>query len=178
MLVYAIPNGGPVAMVWGWTVGCAFSLCIGLSIAELGSAAPTAGGLYFWTHSFSSPRWWNLLAWIVGYANTVGCVAAVASLEWGCANQITAAASIGSGQTYIATNGQTYGIFAVILLTHALLSSLATSILARLPNVYIALNILCAFWIELDDARLFLDISQDFVLQSLLLCPLQPPSST
>ena len=30
-----------------------------------------------------------------------------ASVDWGCAVQITAAASIGSGQTYVATNSQT-----------------------------------------------------------------------
>jgi hypothetical protein len=58
-------------------------------MAELASAAPTSGGvsndrlagrrakpnyvmrlglgqLYFWTHSYSSPKWRNLLAWIVG----------------------------------------------------------------------------------------------------------------
>ncbi len=58
-----------------------------MSMAELASAAPTSGGvsnddsmgnvqtlnivmrltqLYFWTHSYSSPSWRNLLAWIVG----------------------------------------------------------------------------------------------------------------
>ncbi len=35
-------------------------------MAELASAAPTSGGLYYWTYRFSSPRWRNLLCWIVG----------------------------------------------------------------------------------------------------------------
>ena len=57
---------------------------IGLAMAELASAAPTSGGvrghlffviaifqiynyqLYFWTYSFSTPRWRNLLCWLVG----------------------------------------------------------------------------------------------------------------
>ncbi|KAL7278617.1 hypothetical protein ACG7TL_007618 [Trametes sanguinea] len=84
-----------------WLVASIFILFVGMSMAELASAAPTSGGLYFWTHSLSSPRWRNLLAWIVGY--------------WGCAVQITAAASIGSGQAYSATNAQTLLCLAVII---------------------------------------------------------------
>jgi len=85
VLIYALPNGGPVAMVWGWAVASIGIFVVGLSMAELASAAPTSGGvtgfsvahettllnglssqLYFWTHSLSSPRCRNLLAWIVG----------------------------------------------------------------------------------------------------------------
>ncbi|KAI6130304.1 amino acid/polyamine transporter I [Pisolithus croceorrhizus] len=145
VLVYAIPNGGPVAMVWGWAVASVFILCIGLSIAELASAAPTAGGVYFWTHSFASPRWRNLLCWVVGYVNTVGYIAGLASVDWSCAIQITAAASVGSGQTYIATNAQTYGIYVAILLSHALLCCLATSVLARMQRIYTTINICLCF---------------------------------
>jgi amino acid transporter len=35
-------------------------------MGELASAAPTSGGLYFWTYALSSPRWRNFLCWIVG----------------------------------------------------------------------------------------------------------------
>ncbi|KAH7924358.1 amino acid transporter [Leucogyrophana mollusca] len=142
VLFYAIPNGGPAAMVWGWAVASLFILCVGMSMAELGSAAPTSGGLYFWTHSLSSPRCRNLLAWIVGYANTIGSIASVASIDWGCAVQITAAASIGSGQHYMATNAQTFGVFTAIVLTHAIICCLGTAVLARMQTVFVALNIL------------------------------------
>ena len=79
--------------------------------------------LYFWTHSFSSPKWRNLLAWIVGCrcfqiggmassyryadANTVGTIAAIASIDWGAAIQIMAAVGIGSNGSFVATNPQT-----------------------------------------------------------------------
>lgn len=36
---------GPSAMVWGWAVGSVFILFVGMSMAELGSAAPTSGGV-------------------------------------------------------------------------------------------------------------------------------------
>ncbi|KIJ60463.1 hypothetical protein HYDPIDRAFT_98646 [Hydnomerulius pinastri MD-312] len=141
VLFYAIPNGGPAAMVWGWAVASLFILCVGMSMAELGSAAPTSGGLYFWTHSLSSPRWRNLLAWIVGYANTIGSISAVASIDWGCAVQIAAAASIGSGQTFVATNAQTFGIYVAIVLSHAIICCFGTAVLARLQTVYVLLNV-------------------------------------
>lgn len=41
-------------------------MCIACSVAELASAAPTAGGLYYWTFQYTSPRWRYLLSWVVG----------------------------------------------------------------------------------------------------------------
>lgn len=142
VLFYSIPSGGPVSMVWGWAVASFFILIVGISMAELASAAPTSGGLYFWTHSLSSPKWRNLLAWIVGYANTVGSIASVASIDWGAAIQIMAAAGISSGGSFTATNSQTFGVYVGIVLSHAVVCCLGTQVLARLQNVYVALNIL------------------------------------
>eukprot|EP00775_Hariotina_reticulata_P010837 gene10837-10993_t len=39
--------GGPVVCVWGWVVVSAFMLCVGLGMAELASAYPTSGGMYY-----------------------------------------------------------------------------------------------------------------------------------
>ncbi|KAJ4481031.1 amino acid/polyamine transporter I [Lentinula aciculospora] len=143
VLFYAIPNGGGPAMVWGWAVASIFILIVGLAMAELASAAPTSGGLYFWTFSLSSPRWRNLLCWIVGYANTIGAVSAVASIDWGCAVQIMAAANIGSTDgTFEPTSAQLYGTYAAIILTHTLVCCLGTTILARLQTIYVGLNVL------------------------------------
>ncbi|KAG2047467.1 amino acid transporter [Suillus hirtellus] len=141
VLFYAVPNGGPASMVWGWAAASFFILCVGMSMAELGSAAPTSGGLYFWTHSLSSPRCRNLLAWIVGYSNTIGTIASVASIDWGCAVQVMAAVSIGSGQAFTATSAQTFGVYVAIVLSHAVICCLGTAILARLQTVYVVLNV-------------------------------------
>ncbi|CUA75899.1 putative amino-acid permease PB24D3,02c [Schizosaccharomyces pombe 972h-] [Rhizoctonia solani] len=140
-LVYAIPNGGPASMVWGWLAASIFILFVGMAMAELASAAPTSGGLYFWTWTFSSPKYKKILAWLVGYANTIGTIAGIASIDWGCAVQVMAAAAIGSGGKFIATTGQTYVVYLAILLTHAIVCSLATSLLARLQTIYVILNL-------------------------------------
>ncbi|KAI0341281.1 APC amino acid permease [Trametopsis cervina] len=143
VLFFSIPNGGPASMIWGWGVASIFILFVGMSMGELASAAPTSGGLYFWTHSLSSARWRNLLAWTVGYSNTIGSVAAIASIDWGCAVQIMAAASIGSkDQSFSATNAQLFGTYAAVVLTHAVICCLGTRVLARLQSLYVALNVL------------------------------------
>lgn len=109
-----------------WATCTVFLTFIGLAMAELGSAMPTSGGLYYWTFAFSSLRWRRFLSWIVGCenaflfsrqlllsclpsidANTLGLIAGVASVDWGCAVQVMAAASIGSDMTFAPTTQQT-----------------------------------------------------------------------
>ncbi|KDQ60457.1 hypothetical protein JAAARDRAFT_32877 [Jaapia argillacea MUCL 33604] len=140
VLVYAIPYGGPVAMVWGWAICAFFLICIALAMAELGSAAPTSGGLYYWTYRFSSPRWRLFLCWIVGYSNTIGNIAGVAAVGWGCAVQILAAASIGSNLNFAATTAQYYGTFLAVIAAQLVICSTASKVVARLQHLYIILN--------------------------------------
>lgn len=141
VLLYSIPYGGPVGMVWGWFTCCVFLIFVAMAMAELGSAAPTAGGLYYWTFKFSSPRFRRLLSWLVGYVNTSAYIAGLASVDWGCATQLVAAINIGSGGSFKATNAQTFGIYCALLFFHAILASLATKIIARLQWAYITLNL-------------------------------------
>jgi amino acid transporter len=56
-----------------------------------------------------------------------------------------AAASISSGQVFAATSAQTFGVYAGILVTHVLVCSLATRVLARLQTVYVILNVILSF---------------------------------
>jgi amino acid permease len=46
-LSFSIP-AGPVGMVWGWFLASMFIFVVGLAMADLGSAMPTSGGLYWW----------------------------------------------------------------------------------------------------------------------------------
>jgi len=53
-----------------------------------------------------------------------------------------AAASIGSNQTFDPTPARTYGVYAAVVVSHALICGMATSVLARLQTVYVVLNVL------------------------------------
>ncbi|KAJ3511155.1 hypothetical protein NLJ89_g4262 [Agrocybe chaxingu] len=142
VLIYSLPNGGAVAMVWGWVACSVFLMTIAFSMAEPASAAPTTGGLYYWTFRFSSSEYQKILSWIVGYSNSIGYIAGTAGSEYATSLQIFAAVTIGSENTFIPTTSQIYGLFVALIAFHALLSSLATKFVARIQWLYLTLNIL------------------------------------
>src|SRR4030095_6232832 len=45
---YGLKLAGPIVNSVGWPVVSLFTLAVAASMAELASAYPTAGGLYFW----------------------------------------------------------------------------------------------------------------------------------
>ncbi|KAJ7733984.1 amino acid/polyamine transporter I [Mycena olivaceomarginata] len=117
-------------------------MIIAMAMAELGSSAPTSGGIYYWTYKYSSPRYRNILCWIVGYINTITYISGVAGVAFASASAIMAAATIGSDGRFIPTIYQTYGVFIGILVTCSVFASCATRALARAQNCIIALNII------------------------------------
>ncbi|KAF8212888.1 amino acid/polyamine transporter I [Mycena galopus ATCC 62051] len=141
VLLFSIPYGGPVAMVWGWFTCCCFIVIVSLAMAELGSAAPTAGGLYYWTFMFSSPKYRKILCWLVGYVNTASYISGMSSVDWSVATQIMAAANIGTDGAFVATNAQVYGVYCALLVIHAVMASLATKVIARLQHFFVFLNL-------------------------------------
>jgi len=127
-------------MIWGWLTAGVFITFVCIAVSELASAAPTAGGLYYWTYRYASPRCRNLLSWIVGYANTIYLMAAVASVAWSIALQIAACVTIGSNFTWAPTTAQLFGMSTAVLIAQALVACFATRIMARLQSFVIAVN--------------------------------------
>ena len=74
-------NGGPVAISIGWPVISVLVLLVAFSMAELASAMPTAGGIYYWASKLGGPAW----GWFTGWFNLVGLVAVVASVDYAAA---------------------------------------------------------------------------------------------
>eukprot|EP00267_Zea_mays_P035814 XP_008672188.1 uncharacterized protein LOC100193963 isoform X2 [Zea mays] len=65
--------GGPATMVYGWPIAGAFTAAVGLAMAEICSAYPTSGGLYFWSARLCTHRRWGpFAAWLTGWFNVVG----------------------------------------------------------------------------------------------------------
>ena len=61
----AFGQGGPVAVSWGWLLVGGMSIIVSLAMAEIASAFPTAGGLYYWASKLGSPAW----GWFTGWFN-------------------------------------------------------------------------------------------------------------
>src|ERR1700729_784859 len=74
-------NGGPPAIAIGWPVISVLVLLVGLSMAELASKYPTAGGIYYWAFKLGGARW----AWFTGWFNLLGLVAVTAPVDFGAA---------------------------------------------------------------------------------------------
>lgn len=53
----SLSSGGPSSLFWGWLVVSPFVMCIALSIAEIVSAFPLAGGMYSWSLLLSNKKW-------------------------------------------------------------------------------------------------------------------------
>ena len=81
----AFNNGGPVAITWGWLIVGLMSTLVALAMAEIASAYPTAGGLYYWSSKLGSPAW----GWFTGWFNLVGQIAVTAAIGYGLAIFLT-----------------------------------------------------------------------------------------
>ena len=77
----AYGQGGPVAITWGWLIVGLMSTIVALSMAEIASSFPTAGGLYYWASKLGSPGW----GWFTGWFNLIGQIAVTAAIGYGLA---------------------------------------------------------------------------------------------
>src|SRR5512138_1533703 len=71
---YGLAWAGTAAVVLGWPLVTVFVLAIAASMAELASAYPTAGGLYYWAFRLGGRKW----AWVTAWLNMIGQVTATA----------------------------------------------------------------------------------------------------
>jgi amino acid transporter len=148
-LFYLLPvNGGFTVAAIGWPIVTLFVLVVALGMAELASAYPTAGGLYYWSSKLGGPGW----GWFTGWFNLIGQVAVTAGIDYGLAVSIDVLVNAWNpafpaklaSLTAIdpATQWVTLGIFAVVLAIHALLNIFGVKIVAFLNDISVWWHIL------------------------------------
>ena len=133
--------GGAASTVWCWLISGGGCYCIALSVAELVSAYPTCGGLYFTCKYLAPEAWVPEIGWLVGWLNLLGQIAGAASSEYGCGQLLLAAVSMSSNFTYVPTDRQTVGVMAASTLLHSILNSLKTSYLEKMTKTYVIFHI-------------------------------------
>src|SRR4051795_9915328 len=84
---YGLKFAGPIVNSVGWPVASLFTLCVAASMAELASAYPTAGGLYFWAFRLGGRGW----AWLTAWLNMIGQVTITAGINVAAATYIIGA---------------------------------------------------------------------------------------
>ena len=86
---YGLKFAGPIINSVGWPVVSLFTLAVAASMAELASAYPTAGGLYYWAFRLGGRKW----AWVTAWLNMIGQVTATAGINVAASIYIIGAAS-------------------------------------------------------------------------------------
>jgi amino acid transporter len=110
-----------------------FTMFVGLSMAEIVSAIPTAGGPYFWAAILAPPQYAPFFSWLTGWFNFVGQFAVTCGITFGCAGLISTTATV-QNPGFVPTAGKTVGIYAALLVSHGLVNSFGVHILRYLNN--------------------------------------------
>ena len=132
-------NGGPIAISVAWPLISILVLLVGLSMAELASKFPTAGGIYYWAYSLGGVRW----AWFTGWFNLIGLVAVTAAVDYGCAsflNSVLAIYNVNFIINFTTADPSTilhnvFILFVLILAVHALINIFSSHLVSLLNRV-------------------------------------------
>ena len=129
--------GGPFVISTSWILVGAFALAVGSSMAEICSAYPTAGGLYYWSAKLAKrnkARW----AWWTGWFNLIGQIGVIASVDFALSNFVLLSINtFGDGGTpIIEINRWSVFITYLIMLTiHALLNITGVNLVKVLGDI-------------------------------------------
>jgi len=138
-------NGGPVAISWGWPILSAFILIIAFCMAELVSAYPTAGGIYWWSSKLGGATW----GWFTGWFNLLGLIAITASVDyfagqfWGAILGLYEVDVLGlnfaDGEHALR---ETFILFAILLTLHAIINIAGSHFVAVLNGISVWWHVL------------------------------------
>jgi amino acid transporter len=140
---YGLTMGGPLQMTLGWPLVTFGTMMVTLSMAELCSALPTSGGMYHWAATLGGPNW----AWFTAWFNIVGLVAAMAGIDYGCAQFLVPLLGLPSNW------GTLFAVYAFLLISHGLINHFGIRWVAYLNDLSVTVHIvgvvalLGALWI-------------------------------
>ncbi|OPF78892.1 amino acid permease [Streptomyces antioxidans] len=126
---FGLGTGGPAVMMWGWAGVGLFVLCVGLALAEVTSAYPTSGALYYMADRLGGRTW----GWYTGWLNLLGLLGAIAGIDYGAALFTGAFFNLQWG--FDPTPESTMLIFVCILLLHAALNLFGVRLVSVLNSV-------------------------------------------
>lgn len=144
---FGMGTGGPVVMMWGWVGAGAMVLVIGMALAEVTSAYPTSGAMYYMARSLGGPRW----GYYTGWLNLLGMMGGLAGSGYGAASFIGALLNLRFGIE--PTPGSTLLILAAILIAVAVINLCGVRVAAYFNDISVwwhlvaIVGIVGALWI-------------------------------
>src|SRR5258708_12893537 len=107
--------GGPASVGLGWPLVTIFTLMVAATMAEIASAYPTAGGLYYWASRLRNKDW----GWWTAWLNLGGQVSIVAGINYSAAFYLCA--TILNPLFGVDPNAETAGVLNAIWITGVLI---------------------------------------------------------
>jgi amino acid transporter len=129
---HGLRMGGPAQMAFGWPLVSLFTLAVVMSMAELASALPTSGAMYHWSCSLGGKGW----GWFTAWFNIIGQIAAIAGIDYGCSLFLTPLIGID------ATTENLLIVYAVILISHAMINHFGIRLVAWLNDFSVTVHII------------------------------------
>lgn len=111
----SILSGGPPGLIFGLMVAVFWYSFVGLSLAELASSVPTAGGVYHWATIAAGPRWGRMVGFFTGWINFYGWLFGLAALIQITANILVQMYATYHQDTYIPDSWHVYVTYVGVL---------------------------------------------------------------
>ncbi|MDQ1466706.1 MAG: hypothetical protein QOH10_1121, partial [Actinomycetota bacterium] len=129
--------GGPRAITLSWIIVGFFVLLVGMSMGEICSKYPTAGGLYYWSAKLArknAPVW----SWYTGWFNLIGLIGVIASVDYALATFTGFFIQLYKPSFDIAGSAGARNIFLIFcgfLIIHGLLNTFRVDLVALLGDI-------------------------------------------
>jgi amino acid transporter len=128
---YGLKFAGPIINSVGWPVVSLFTLAVAASMAEIASAYPTAGGLYFWSYRLGGRGW----AWLTAWLNMIGQVTITAGINIAAAIYLIGAVTQIFGVKLPATWDFQLLVMVLIMLPQVAINIFGIRLTARLSDI-------------------------------------------
>jgi amino acid transporter len=131
---YGLKLAGPIVNSVGWPLVSVMTLAVAASMAEIASAYPTAGGLYFWALRLGGRGW----GWITAWMNMIGQVTITAGINIGAAIYLIGAATSILGlpaRPLYTTWSFQVAVMVLIMIPQVLINIYGIRITARLNDI-------------------------------------------
>ena len=132
---YGLSHGGPPTMIWGWVLVGGLVLFAGLSMAEICSAYPTAGGLYYWAAKLAPGKSGPIWSWFAGWFNLLGQVAVTAGITFGCGYSVGAFLQLLTGHTAWTSAGHVVAITGILLFLQGIINTFGVNVVALFNHI-------------------------------------------
>ncbi|KAG0141658.1 hypothetical protein CROQUDRAFT_663555 [Cronartium quercuum f. sp. fusiforme G11] len=125
---------GTAGMIWGWLIAMVPIQCVAASMAELCSAMPTSGGLYYASAVLAPEGYGPIASWLTGWTNWVSQMTNSPSINYSLASMILALVTL-LKPTYESKPWQIFLLTSLLTLLQSFISAMSTRTVARF-NAY------------------------------------------